>query len=296
MKENYSQTLSWIDKYIDRAPSLGTKAEGCRWKGFYQCWWGDWRAALEETGKLVDVAKEWGSEFWATEADRLKGWIYFDRGDFELSRRCFQRCAKAVQANPREYIPPITSYSAVVPEQVAAVKAALSFALGLVAVKEKDIDSARARLIEIQSVLPSDSGLLHAEILLAEGSPEKAITVCEKAPQWRIPYMSDTGGMLNYNLPFIKDVLSRAYQAKERTDKAIAAYERLIILQPDSKNRRLIHPMYRYRVAELYKQQGRLKQAAGEYKRAAEIWKNADPSLVQAEDARGKIKELKIEN
>ena len=35
LKEMYGETLEWIDRFIERAPSLGTRAEGCRWKG--QC-------------------------------------------------------------------------------------------------------------------------------------------------------------------------------------------------------------------------------------------------------------------
>jgi tetratricopeptide (TPR) repeat protein len=294
LKENYSETLSWIDKYIDHAPSLGTRAEGCRWKSFYLCWQGNWKMALEISEELTGVARERESEFWVTEAERIRGWIYYDKGEYQRSRGCFQRCVKAIQSNPKEYIPPTSSYSPDAKEQLAALEASYSFVLGLLDLNEKDIAAARSRLAEMQSLLPYYSALLHAEILLTERSAEKAITVCEKAPQLQIPYMSDMGGMFSYNLPFMKDVLARAYLQKKNPDRAILEYERLTSFRPEGRDRRLIHPMCHYQLGKLFLEEGRSRAAAEQYKRALEIWKDAQ--VAELEDARKRLQVLRSED
>jgi tetratricopeptide (TPR) repeat protein len=197
-----------------------------------------------------------------------------------------------VQRNPKEYIPPATSYSLGSPEQVASLTAALVFALALVDLKGGQVDSAKSRLDEIKPFVPDYAELLRGELLLAEGSLEKAITVCEKAPAWRTPYMSDTGGMLVYNLPFLRDVLARAYRQKGNLDGAIAEYERLTTFQPYSRDRRFIHPKYRYRLAQLYEEKGRLRKASEQYKKFLEIWEEADQELLELADAKSKLNQI----
>jgi tetratricopeptide (TPR) repeat protein len=166
--------------------------------------------------------------------------------------------------------------------------------LGLLDLKRDDLGAARSRLAEMRSSLPSYSSLLHAEILLAERSAEKAIAVCEKAPLRQIPYMSDTGGMLTYNLPLIKDVLARAYLLKGDVERAILEYEGHVAFQPASGDRRLVHPMLHYRLAKLYQEQGRLDLAGAQYERVLSIWKNAQ--VPEVADARERLEALKTKS
>jgi serine/threonine protein kinase/Flp pilus assembly protein TadD len=292
LKENYSECMKWIDKHLDKAPSFGTRTDGLRWRSFYRIWGSSLNRALNEAERMTELSKAEGSEGWQTEANRLKGWIYYEKGEFELSRNCFLQCIDAMQRNPKEYIPAATSYSLGSPEQVASLTAALVFALALVDLKEGRIDSAKSKLAEIKPFMPDYAELLRGELLLAEGSLEKAITVCEEAPAWGIPYMSDTGGMLAYNLPFLKDVLARAYRQKGNLDGAIAEYERLTTFHPYSRDRRLIHPKYRYRLAQLYQEKGRLRKASEQYQKLLEIWEEADRDLPELADAKSKLNQI----
>jgi len=295
LREMYREALEWIDRYIEHAPSLGTRAEGCRWKSFYRCWLGDIDGALAEAQRLETVAREHDNDFWATEADRVRGWIYYDRDELVLSRKRLQRCLKAIEKDPREYIPPTLSYTPAYSEQVAVLKATYAFALALVALKEGDIDRAKSELKTMERTLPESATLLKGEILLAQHSADEAIDFCKRAPAWRIPYMSDTSGMLTYNLPFRKDTLARAYLLAGLPEKAVDEYERLIAFRPDSRDRRLIHPIYHYRLADLYREQGQTDHALEQYDQVLEIWKSGGARLEEVGSAKGKVEKLVME-
>ena len=92
--------------------------------------------------------------------------------------------------------------------------------------------------------------------MLAEGFPEKAVSVLEEISPSR-PYALDyTYSMIFYNVPFLKDILANAYKQKGELDKAIAEYKRLMTFYPKSWHRYLIHPRYHYRLAKSYKEKG----------------------------------------
>ena len=178
------------------------------------------------------------------------------------------------------------------------------FYLGLVDVKQGKIELAKSRLVEIKSLLPDIFpkfknwinyyyNFLQAEILLAEGAIEKAITTCEKS--------SPLGGTVEapllvlYNVPFLKDVLARVYRQNGEIDQAIAEYKRLITFDHKREERYLIHPKYYFRLAELYEQKGEKAKAIDHYEKFLNLWKNADPDILEVIEAKKRLSELQNE-
>ena len=169
----------------------------------------------------------------------------------------------------------------------------LHMAARFLELKEKKLDSARSRLTEIESQIPKVFPLFKnwiqfmydmfkGEMLLAEGSLDQAMAYLEKAaPIGKPPLMQF---MSPYNNPYIKDVLARVYQRKGELDKAIAEYERLVTFDPDLECRCLIHPVYYYRLAVLYEQKDNTIQAIENYEKFLDLWKNADPGIVEVDE------------
>jgi tetratricopeptide (TPR) repeat protein len=176
--------------------------------------------------------------------------------------------------------------------------------LGRYDLREKRIDSAKARLAEMKSLLPEadptfskdyykpllDS--LHAEVLLAEGSLEEAAAVGKKVsylvdPKW--DYI-----IASYNTCFSRDVLARIYIQKGELDKAITEYERLMTFDPANKDWRLVHPKFHYRLGILYEQKGLKNKAIDQYEKFLDIWKDADPGIAEVEDARRRRTDLQV--
>ena len=128
---------------------------------------------------------------------------------------------------------------------------------------------------------------LSSEILLAEKEIEEAISVYEKVSPCR-----SIDWRFRFNTPFTWDVVARAYIQSGEIEKAISEYERFITFDPKRRDRRLIHPKYRYRLAKLYEQKGWSGKAIEQYEKFLEIWKNADDDLPELINAKEKLRNL----
>jgi len=225
----------------------------------------------------------------------MMGWISYDRSEFELSRKHFKNWFDIYM---QDLLPKKRNPEA----RKKRWTAWYYFYLGLVDVMQGRIESARSRLVEINSLLPDVLpeykdwitflyNFLQAEVSLAEGAVEKAIAISEKSSP--LGGIVEGRGFVLYNVPFLKDVLARAYQQNGEIDKAIAEYERLVVFDPQREERYLIHPKYYYRLAELYEQKGLKSRAIEHYERFLALWKDADPGIPEVEDARKRLAGLK---
>jgi tetratricopeptide (TPR) repeat protein len=294
LEENYKEAMKWPDKFIGRAQSPGRRAEGYVWKGFYHYWLGSLDKSLSDLRKAENIAEGAGNVLWKAYADWMRGWIYYDRGEIELSRRYFKSW--------------FDNYVEIGPFFFPVYKAEYSFYTGLVDLRQGRINSAKSKLDEMKSHLSEIAvsskywltlikgfyDILAGEILLAEDSVEKAIVICEKTSPLGMPSPDDNSKYrLDYNAPFLKDVLARAYQKKREIDKAIDEYVRLITFDPNRKERFLIHPKYHYRLAKLYEEKGWEGKAIEHYEKFLTLWKEADPDIPEVEDAKKKLERLK---
>jgi serine/threonine protein kinase/Tfp pilus assembly protein PilF len=290
LKEDYSEAMSRLDRLIDIAQAPGEKREAYLCKGFYYYWLGNLEKCLENLQRSEELAEDVGDERGIATVNFLRTWIYLDRERFDLSRKSNKTC---FDVNIKNY-----------PQNEKYYKAFHSLVLGSIELKERKIDSVKKRLTEVESLLPDfTSGrkerikyfydLLQAEGFLAEGLPEKCIAVLEKISPPRAPGLEYADSVVFYNLPIFKDILPRAYKQKGDLDKAIAAYEKLIVFDPESKDRFLIHPVYHYRLAKLYEEKGWQGKAIEHYKKFLSLWKDADPGIAEVEDAKKRVAGLK---
>ena len=161
----------------------------------------------------------------------------------------------------------------------------------------KNIESAQKRLSKLESLFPNQTwyGLnsLKSEILLANGYPDEAIAVFCEATLPTIPGRENTGSTIEYNFPFSKDILARAFMKKGEFDKAIAEYEKLTNFYQNSKDRRLVYPKHHYNLAKLYEQKGWIGKAIEHYEKFLDIWKDADSGIPEIEDAKNRLISLK---
>jgi serine/threonine protein kinase/Tfp pilus assembly protein PilF len=292
LKEEYGQAVIWIDNYIDHAQSAGPAGEGRWWQAFYRFWLGQFNLSVKNLHDLITEAEKIKSPHGKAIIEFLMGWITYEHQEYEISRRYF--------TSSFDYI--INGYPAV-------YLSYYKFCTGLIDIKQGEIDSVKFKLPEIQSFLTETVErdlywnaylttayqLLQAEALLAEDSVEKAITFAEESYPKEIPE-TPSMQLLFYNVPAQQDVLARIFLQESDLEKAISEYKRLITFDPKSKDRRLISPVYHYKLAKLYEKKGQLVEAAEQYKKFLEIWQNADADLPELRDAQNKLKQLTKKN
>jgi len=287
LKENYDQAMEWNDKYIAAAPSPGMRANGLWWKSFFHYWLGSLGQALRGLQSVLDLAESIEFEAGKAWTEWMIALVYYDKGELELSRKYIKDWFDFYLTNSPAYKPYYT--------------AEYDFLLGLLDLKQGQIGSAKLRLAEMKSLLPEINpankaqitfrhDLLYGEILLSEGEVEKAIAFCNKASPLGKPPLIQM--IFLHNIPFLKDVLARAYQQKGDLDKAIVEYELLITFDPNREERYLIHPKYYYRLAKLYEEKGLIEKAIEHYQKFLNLWKDADPDIQEVIDAKKRLTQL----
>ncbi|MDH4221043.1 MAG: tetratricopeptide repeat protein, partial [Candidatus Aminicenantes bacterium] len=291
LKENYDEAFKWVDQYISKAPSLPLKSLGYQLKAFYYYILGN----LEQAFKTVDKAEELA---WKEKdmnlvdiAYRMKLWICYEWGKIELFR---DYAKKRMEFRTNNNIDD-ENYNNIL----------FNFYEGVIDVKSGQIEKAKSKLKAIQTLLPeleprlakeakmTTLDYLHILILIEEGSADEAIEFIKKMPPPKISF-NIVVTFIRRNLPFDDDLMARALFKKGEIDKAVADYERITTLNLDiGLDRPLIHPLSRYRLAKLYEETGQIEKAAEQYRKALDIWENADVGLSPVEDAKQRLTALK---
>jgi serine/threonine protein kinase/Tfp pilus assembly protein PilF len=295
LKEDFQEALKWYDKFIETAASPGRKVWGHINKSLIHIFRGEMGDALDNLDSAFELAQSISNQRQIDIIDFGKAWVYYESQKFEL----FQKLLDSEVSEARQ------DATGLSPRGIAFY----NFLLGLVDLKQGKIDSAESRLKEMGSVLEDvDSAirviirfqyyLLQGEIFLAQGSTDEAISAWGQLPVIEMPDFQNVV-IAYYNLPPQKDLLARAYQKKGDIDKAIAEYERLITFDPQSKDRRFIHPLYHYRLGIhplyhyrlgiLYEEKGYSRKAIEQYEKFLDLWKDVDPGFVKVEDARKRL-------
>jgi len=284
-KQDYTQAQECLEDFIAENVSTGRKAEGLLWMGVFNFYTGKRKKALNN---LIS-AEEFAGRTRTGSLNYVRGWMFYELGQMQPCRENIQKMWDIIMP----FFPNSPRW-----------QAWHFFDLGLIAVKQGNIDEARSRLIDMKDLMPKiisprainstklEYDRLQAEIFMAEGSPEKAIEVLESTVTEPAPNLqTDSYGL--YNLPFRQDFLARAYYQAGKLDKAITEYERLIEFVPGQKDWHLAHPIYHFLLAKLYEERGQISMATKQYKQYLRIMKDCDPGIAEVEDAKKRLAGIK---
>ncbi len=286
--EDYSQAFVQLGRFIAMSKSQGRKAEGYLWKGVFNFLLGK----REDAFQNLREAKKFADRIRTGSVDYTEGWMRFEMGQFDLSRKLLQAAWD--------------TFLSFFPDSLS-IKSDAAWSLGLVDVREGRIDAAEARLetmknlsleIDFPRVKRENSREqdgLQARILMAQGAAREAVDILKKMMPQSVPNLQ-TDSFGPYNIPFRRDLLALAYVQSGMLDEAIAEYERLTEFVPGERDWHLTHPIYYFQLAQLYEKKNMTAKAIENYEKFLELWKNADPGLPEKDDAKARLARLKQEN
>ena len=290
LKEEYPEASRCIDTLVNAAPSVFLKAEGRLWGATYAGLAGRHRerasniSRVEEMVRQADAPQLMSPVFWT------RAWEAIRLGKEHEARQLVMAFSGAYSRdNPRTpfYNTALRDvmfcYSDIQADRTDSARARMMLVL-------QNVDS-----LEVVTGTRGTFRLLLAaiqgELLLQEHLPDSAIQVIRRTPVPG-PAMSVSWRMPMYITPSSRDIVPRSFQMKGMPDSAIAEYERMLKVNPASLDRRLINPLYHYRLAKLCEQTGKIEKARAEYRRFLDIWKAADRDLPEYIDAGKKLKKL----
>jgi tetratricopeptide (TPR) repeat protein/predicted Ser/Thr protein kinase len=293
LKEDYAEALKWVDYHIAVSGSKAWRAGGYIMRGFIHCTVGAEDRSLEDFQEAAELAGEVDNAFWKMGAVWGMGWVYCEKGEIA-----------AVRGRLEAPLDSLDEFQLSIPQQPSVMdyRYTRAFSLGMFALKEGDIEAAKARLIDLESLSPEIHpkfidvakiyhNILAAEILIAENDYGSAIELLESSPRWRMPRFHPSF-VMPYSIPYQKDILARAYAHSGEHEKAIAEYEWLTTIGPERRLCPLIHPLYHYRLALLYEETGQDARAVERYERFLETWTQSAADRPEIEDAKTRLARL----
>jgi tetratricopeptide (TPR) repeat protein len=296
LNEDYAEALSWIDRLIGRTLPPPAQVKTFLFKGFLNLWLGRFEQSMLDFKKAEDIGESAGNKEAHFVAECWRSIAYMEKGEFDLSRQYLDRW--------------LTGILNLYPSFAQEGKPWAGYLSGLLDLEQGKMESAKKQLEEMKSLLPAISDanykdllnylndVLACEIDLREGKPDIAsiVKAFSEDRSFLAPYdfiwnITDVIEYLNAP-PYVRDFIPRAYLQEGKLDQAIAAYERLITFNPESKDRRLIHPLNYYRMGKVYEQKGEKRKAKANYRKFLDLWKDADPGLPEVEGARKRLAAL----
>jgi tetratricopeptide (TPR) repeat protein len=285
LKEEYGRAIACIDTLVSIAPSPFLKAAGHAWAGIYAKYLGRFREAERRVTLMEDIVRRTNMLQHMTPVLFMKFWNAIQRGVMDEARRellaftdLYNRNSPGTPVRNMFFQEILFCYLETTSNRIDSARARLTVAM-------HNVDSVRDVW---GGTLLLFKGMVEGELLLAEHLPDSAIHVVRTT---RVPGPAMTTGyqLPMYTVPYLKDIVPRAFLMKGQPDSAIAEYKKLLTIDPAARDRRLINPLYHYRLANLYEQTGATDDAVREYTRFLSIWKDADRDQPDYVDARKRL-------
>ncbi|MBN2200158.1 MAG: tetratricopeptide repeat protein, partial [Candidatus Aminicenantes bacterium] len=290
LQENYAESERWIREFLNRATDTA-RMEGLYIQYFLDYLQGRLEKAQAGFQSLRQIGEASRSDFIMQAADHTLGYLSCELGWFDRTRSVFEsRLAEIAAESWNETSKKLHG-------------ARYTLRLGWIDLKQGRLEAARRRAAEAERLMSGCETetlfprvklilqILRAELALAENDPRTALAEAAKFVLWNFPGMN-TVDSVPYNMPFQIDVAARAHWKLGELDKAAAKYKRLMTVNEDNRYRRLIHPLYHYRLGRVLEEKGDKPGAVVEYRKFLEYWKDADKTHPEPADARKRLAAL----
>ena len=270
LKQNFNDAIMWTDRLALSAPSAGAKSVAHLWSGYYCFLLSDFERAYKHFDKAIQFARETNSRL-------LIGGTYYVLSWFDLE---LERSAPAL-ANNNKWIEYRRKINIELSNEINLDRLIFECWHDLKFNSSTAYEKHSAEINDLVSRLsgPDSLRLYNLNTLLNTGilMLKKNYTAAVKnRREIYFPELSFNFRMIQYNLPPQTDLTAISYEKLGQPDKAIEEYKKITYYDPHSLERRIIHPVYHYRLGLLYEEKGMIKDAVSEYQLYLDIHKNSD--------------------
>jgi tetratricopeptide (TPR) repeat protein len=286
MKEDYDGALAWLDRYITNVSSDAARAEGPVWQGIINYLIGRRTAAFERLEAGLALARSSKSTFREGLVLVMRGFVHSDMEQKELARTDFDLAGRILEQ---------VSTSSQIAWRTG--KLYMDIRWGDPAAADK-VMAELDRLAPPQNLAPWSAALRRSFLILmylGRGDEEAALREAALPRSYEIVNPNLNFNLMSigaHNMPLKADGIAQLLARRGEIDKAIEEYRLLMTTGPGTGLRRLINPIYHFRVAGLYEKKSDKAKAVEHYKKFLEIWKNADPDLPEPGLARARLAAL----
>ena len=286
MKEDYDGALAWLDRYMTNVYSDAARAEGPVWQGIINYLIGRRTAAFERLEAGLALARSSKSTFREGLVLVMRGFVRSDMGQKELAREDFDLAGRILEQ---------VSTSSQVAWRTG--KLYMDIRWGDPAAADK-VMAELDRIAPPENLAPWSAAMRRSFLILmylGRGEEEAALREAALPRSYEIVNPNLNFNLMSLgaaNMPLTADGIAQLLARRGQTDKAIEEYRLLMTTGPGTGLRRLINPIYHFRVAGLYEKKGDKAKAIEHYKKFLEIWKNADPDLPEPGLAKARLAAL----
>jgi serine/threonine protein kinase/Flp pilus assembly protein TadD len=187
-------------------------------------------------------------------------------------------------------------YLAVETENLSSQRMALALK-GIFYVHRDLADQAQKTVNQLDTLIQEGSNkkairlsyLLQGEIEKKKGNFSAAIELLGKAITL-LPYEND---LTVDNHPIFFESLAETYYISGNLEKALETYEKITLLTVSRAKQGDIYVKSFYMLGKINEEQGNTANAIEHYEKFLDLWKNADPGIIEVEDAKKRLAGLK---
>ncbi|MBN2279731.1 MAG: protein kinase [Candidatus Marinimicrobia bacterium] len=280
--EEYNMAFYWIKRSIDLSPNEGVRAERYQLQGFLHYWLGEYDLAIENFQMADKIFSKMENAYQQAVNNFYFHIVYKDKEEVEISDRYLQKMEEYFNHS---------DYGSTLHMMFKLLINKDNLDIQSLVMEAEESPQLIANLLQSKKWTKFYYDYVFASKMVEIGSYPSAIKFLEKNSKIMIRTPNEVETYIIFNLTR-KNTLALAYYKQGNIDQAIAEYEKILRVNPDRNDTRLIHPSYHYELGIAYQSKGENQKALEQYQLFLEYWGLFKKDLPEIQDAKKRMRDM----
>jgi len=282
--EDYENSFEWINQSITLAKTSGQKAERYQLRGFIKYWLGKYKNGVQDIEKAIDYYTEMNNTYRIALSNFQLYMFYQEFGDHEKSDIYFTKMKEYFDSENSD----LNHVFSIMFKMLINID---NFDLNDMLNKAEESSSMILNLRTSKEWALYFYNGIFTKRMIDMGVAKTAIKFYQNKNNLKIQVPSAVQPYIIYNFTR-KNVLGFAYFKNGDVKSALAEYEKIMHLNPDRNDLRLIHPTFHYEIGMIYEKDGQNSKATQHFQKFLNLWKDAPGNTPEILDAKEWLKKL----